>query len=220
MEQSGRKGINMVFILVVSAIFCAVATFVAVSIVANRSSPAETTRPAFPQSVVVDGLVIRLSIDPNKAVVMADDADLPAAAAQPEQAQDPNSTPDAQVPEFIGEPTHPPTPIPAAEPIVIIDYLVKPGDSLYSIGAEQNSSIELMAVYGIDASDIVSGHRLNLPVANQAFCPGTMPYVVRDHDTIYGIARAFTTTPEAIMALNGFQSGYIIKVTEVICIPA
>jgi LysM repeat protein len=105
------------------------------------------------------------------------------------------------------------------ESVIFKDYVVQSSDSLYSIGQAQNSSIELMALHGIDGEDMVPGKTLRLPYANPAYCPGNRAYVVRDHDTVYGIATAFNTTPQAIAELNNLDSSYTIKPPQVICIP-
>jgi LysM repeat protein len=217
MEQSQQTGIRLVFILVVSAIFIAAATFVALAIVSKAPEPTPTN-PSHPeQQVEVDGRVIVLRIDPEKAVIMSDEG---SSTIAPEQDQELDYQIESLETQLEVEPTPAPTATPIPEPLIFIDYIVNPGDSLYSISIEQNSSIELLAMYGVDADDLISGNMLNLPVANPSYCPGSRAYVVRDHDTIYGIARAFNTTTEAIMEINNFQAGHVIKVTEVICVPA
>jgi LysM repeat protein len=205
----------MVLVLMVSAVFCAVATFVAVRLLVDRSNP-EVVRFANLQEVTVEGMVIRLDIDPEKAVYLPQEfvqGGIPEAATPPAPvAVQPTPTPPP--------PTITPSPTPVPDPVIFKEYVVQQGDSLYKIGREQNSSIELMALYGIDGDDMVPGKTLSsLPYANPAYCPGNRAYVVRDHDTLHGIANAFNTTPQAILELNGFDANYTIRTTEVICIP-
>ena len=212
----------MVLVLMMSAVLCAVATFVAVRLLVERSNP-EVIRFANLQEVTVEGMTIRLDIDPEKAVYFPNEFDqggipesaatpLPAPTQPPEQVAQPTETPPP--------PTITPSPTPVPEPVIFKQYVVQQGDSLYSIGREQNSSIELMALHGISGEDMVPGKTLErLPYANPAYCPGNRAYVVRDHDTIYGIANTFNTTPQAIAELNGWDANYVIKTTEVICIP-
>ncbi len=207
------------FVLVVSAIFCAVATFIAISLVDNRSLPASYAVIEHADQVVIDGVTINLDSDPEKAVVIVGEPMGTSLPAYPEQADDTTSPTHDQVSQEPAEATVPHTATPVPDPIILVNYLVQPGDSLYSIGIDQNSSIELMSLYNIGAGDIVAGNLLVLPIANQAYCLNSRAYVVRDHDTIYGISRAFNTSSEAILMTNGFQPGHIIKVTDVICIP-
>jgi LysM repeat protein len=212
----------MVLVLTVSAVFCAVATFVAVRLLLDRSNP-QVVQFANLQEVTVDGMVIRLDIDPEKAVYMPQELGQGAAPESPPQAPAPTQQPPAVADPATATPPPPtltplpPTPVP--ESVIFKDYVVQSSDSLYSIGQAQNSSIELMALHGIDGEDMVPGKTLRLPYANPAYCPGNRAYVVRDHDTVYGIATAFNTTPQAIAELNNLDSSYTIKTTQVICIP-
>jgi LysM repeat protein len=215
----------MVLVLTVSAVFCAVATFVAVRLLLDRSNP-QVVQLANLQEVTVDSMVIRLDIDPEKAVYMPQELGQGEGAA-PEspqaEATAPTQAASEQTPQPTAEPQPTATPLPptpAPESVIFKDYVVQPNDSLYSIGEAQNSSIELMALHGIDGDDMVPDKTLHLPYANPAYCPGNQAYVVRDHDTVYGIANSFNTTPQAIAELNNLDPNYTIKATEVICIPA
>jgi len=216
MEQWHRKGVRLAIFLVVSAIFVVAAAFLIVTIVSTPtpSAPAETLHPE--QVVVIDGEAITLRIDPEKAVAFADEQSPEIVVEQIQENASVIEAVSTQIPET---PTPTPTATPIPEQVIFLDYVVKPGDSLYSISSELNSSIELLAINGIDAGDLISGNIINVPVANSSFCPGNRAYVVRDRDTVYGIALTFNTTTDAIMAANSFPAGYFIKVTEVICVP-
>ncbi len=115
-------------------------------------------------------------------------------------------------------------PLPATVPprpnqIVFLDYQVAQGDTLYSISINHNTTIALMARFGIDATDIVPGTVIHLPVANPAFCPGNFPYVVEEGDTLSSIAIKCGTTVANLMQINGFSEGFRLDVTSVICVP-
>lgn len=206
-----REDIVKVLVLVTGAIIFAALTFFAIIFVVNRPASPVADQVSFPRQVTVDGMVIVLDTNPEKAVILiSSDTGIP--PTNPEQAFTPTPVP---------EPTAtlpPPTPTRASD-IIFISYVVQPSDSLYSIAQSQNSSIELMAKHGIDAFDLVPGAVLNLPVANPAYCPGSQAYVVRDNDTVYSIAARFNTTPEAISQLNGLDANYTIYTTQVLCIP-
>jgi LysM repeat protein len=105
------------------------------------------------------------------------------------------------------------------EAVIFIDYVVQPGDTLYRITEKQATSIELMAVHGISAVDIVPGTTLRLPVANPAACSGLATYVVRPGDTVYSIAQRYGTTTQAIASANGLGADFRINVAQVLCIP-
>ncbi len=110
-------------------------------------------------------------------------------------------------------------PAAATDKVIFKDYTVLQGDSLYSIAEANNSSIELMAKHGIDATDLIPGGVIRLPYANPAYCPGMRAYVVRDKDTVFRIAHFFSTSVDAIALTNRLDANYTIFTTDVICIP-
>ena len=113
----------------------------------------------------------------------------------------------------------PPTAVPRPSQVIFENYQVVPGDTLYGITTKRNTTIALMARYGIDATDIVPGTTISLPVANPAYCPGTFPYVVQEEDTLSTIAIKCETTVATLMQINGFGPDYRLDVTSVICVP-
>ncbi len=113
----------------------------------------------------------------------------------------------------------PPTPLPPVPQVIIENYQVVQGDTLYGITTKRNTTIALMARYGIDATDLVPGTFIPLPVANPAYCPGNFPYVVQEDDTLSSIAIKCETTVAILKQINGFGDNYRLDVTDVICVP-
>lgn len=222
MEQSQQKSSNnMVIVLVVSAMFLAFATYLAISMVTSRPSPESGTPGApgtavQPPPLVINDVAIFLNKDPNKEIILVSELNPPQATPSEPQGGLPTGTAVIVGPTATQAP--PPTATRDPNPVIFKPYTVVQGDSLYSIGEAQNSSIELMAKHGIDDDDLVPGTVLNLPYANPAYCPGTRAYVVRDKETVFRIAAQFNTTVEAIAALNGINPDQV-EVTQVICIP-
>jgi LysM repeat protein len=103
--------------------------------------------------------------------------------------------------------------------IIFIDYVVTADDTLYRITEKQTTSIELMAVHGIDAADLTPGVTLRLPVANPAYCSGSRPYVIRPGDTAYSIANRLNTTAQRLQQLNNLNADYRIDIADVLCVP-
>jgi LysM repeat protein len=215
MDRQQKQNARMLFVLLVSAVLCGSATFVAIMLAMDRTSTPAIILITSPQVVIVANTPVALYPDPNKIVIMASELGTVTVVA-PESAI-PGNPPDAQ-PTLIPTPL-PATPIPLPSEVIFVGYVVQPGDTLYGITKKQNTSIDLMALYGISAENIIVGNTLSLPVANPAYCPGLLPYVVRDHETVSNIARRFGTTPDAIGAVNNLGSNYLIKTTQVICIP-
>jgi LysM repeat protein len=202
MTRPQFRSMNMVFVMAVSAVFCAAATFIAILLLSNRPQvPAEDTAAGngFNLSGTAPFATFPPAVDPGQQQVVV--------ATEPPTPIPPTLTP------------QPPTRSP--DPIIFIDpYYVQPNDSLYSIAEQQNSSIELMALWGISAEDLMPGQPIRLPVANPAYCPGSRAYVVRDKDTAFRIAVQFNTTADILRQMNGLDENYRIQVTQVICVPA
>ena len=228
MEQSQRQNMRMVFVLMVSAVFCAIATFVALAVIIDRSETPPPQAGEIPVVITVAGTPVALYPDTNKTVLLVSEV---GTAVVPESGNPEQATADAAATAVIVPtdtviilPTStpspiPPPPTPIPPEVIFTPYVVQPGDSLYGITQKQNTSIDLMARYGISSSDLVAGNTLNLPIANLAFCPGMIPHVVRDQQTVYSIGRIYGSSPQAIAAVNNLDANYTIKTTQVLCIP-
>jgi len=191
------------------------------ALVIDRSNSPTESADAIPIVITVAGTPVALYPDPNKTILLVSEAGTPVApeSGNPEQATAVilvTVTPAQPLPSPTPLPP-PPTPVPPS--VIFTSYVVQPGDSLYRITQVQNTSIDLMALHGISSSAMVAGNVLNLPIANPTFCPGMIPHVVRDQQTVYSIAREYGSSPDAIAAVNGLDANYTVKTTQVICVP-
>jgi LysM repeat protein len=189
--------------------------------------------------VVVDGVNVQLDILNSKDMLtqadwFAQNQPAPVQVEQP-QAVDPNQIQPTPTFEPVIVATIDPALIPTTPPIQVTTsalvpanvekvlfkpYTVVQGDTLYGIALAHNSAIELMALHGVDAHDLVPGTVIErLPYANPAYCPGYLAYVVRDHDTVFSIARTRNTTVDVIAQLNRLDANRTIYAADVICIP-
>lgn len=110
--------------------------------------------------------------------------------------------------------------VPSGEQIIRTPYVVAQGDTLYRISTRRDSSIALMAQYGIDVNDIVVGTTLQLPIVNPAFCAAFRDYhLVTEGDNVFRIAEKFGTTKEALQQANGLSADFLIQTNRVLCIP-
>jgi LysM repeat protein len=193
-------------------------------------------RPEYPDGTyqtTVEGQVILVESDPDLAARIISTAD-PVQPAIPEIDVPPDAqsggvtvTPITMTPIVITPipvtpipaTVVPPTAVPRPNQVIFVNYQVAQGDTLYSISIKHNTTIALMARYGIDATDIVPGTTISLPVANPAYCPGNFPYVVEEGDTLSTIAIECGTTVATLMQINGFGPDYRLDVTSVICQP-
>lgn len=122
-----------------------------------------------------------------------------------------------------------PTPVVTSTPVppgigdyLFVSYTVVAGDTLYSIANDRgfNTTIPLMARFGIDATQIYAGNVIQVPVANPAVCPGNYAYVVREGDTLSSIALKCGTTVDNLKAINGISGdNYRLDETSVLCVP-
>jgi LysM repeat protein len=165
------------------------------------------------QPVQIDGTIVYLQPAPDRIVSLSQAPIVLEPTAEP--IPDPTETPDMAQEQEV----QPPPATGGGDAVIFIDYVVQPGDTLYRIADTQATSIELMAVHGISAEDIVPGTTLRLPVANPAVCPGATTYVVRPGDTVFSLSRRYNTTTQAIASANGLGPDFRINVAQVLCIP-
>ncbi len=97
--------------------------------------------------------------------------------------------------------TPPPTPPPTAN-----TYIVRSGDTLYSIANKFNTTVTaLKALNNLTTNTLTIGQILNLPTTGTP-PPTTSTYTVRSGDTLYSIANRFNTTVTTLKALNNLTT--------------
>ncbi len=236
-----RADAKVIILIMLMAIILAVTAALAYFYLINR--------PEYPDGTyetVIEGAVILVDADPDMGVRIVstpnpEQAVLPVITVSPggQGGEEGNVTvipmtvppavispiPLTPIPVTVVPPTAvppiavPPTAVPRPSQVIFLNYQVVPGDTLYSISSKHNSTIALMARYGIDATDLVPGTVIHLPVANPAYCPGNFPYVVEEGDTLAKIAIKCGTTVATLKQINGFGDNYRLDVTDVICQP-
>jgi LysM repeat protein len=230
---------RLVFFLIVIAVILAVAGFLLISFLTRPDDPDPGEVPGDEQTgvdeggqlpgvpVQVDNTTVYIQPVAERAVSLGPDAAPPVQAPPATEVVEPTPQPTVEViqptqpqPTQTTEVVAPPPPAASGgQQVTFIDYVVQPGDTLYSIADKQTTSIELMAVHGISSEKIVPGATLRLPVANPAYCSSGRAYVVRPGDTVFSIARRYNTTTQAIASANGLDASFRINVAEVLCIP-
>ena len=194
--------------------------------------PAGDQPPITRNPLQVDGMTVYLQADPAKIVQL-----LPTDVPTQQSLADDSMTPviivptiaPTETPAVVAQateppviiPTNTPTPFltPAVPPIITENYIVQPGDTLYHLTTIYNTTIELMAHYNIAADNLVVGATIALPIANPAYCPGIVSYIVRGNDTLFSVANSFGTTVAAIQQRNNLGDTDMIRITQVLCIP-
>ena len=83
-------------------------------------------------------------------------------------------------------------------------YIVKKGDSLYSIARTYNTSVDkLKEINNLTSNALAIGQVLKLPSNNAS---ENVVYTVKKGDSLYSIAREYGTTVDAIKKLNNITS--------------
>lgn len=101
---------------------------------------------------------------------------------------------------ICGNETEPPNP-----PTGNGNYVVKQGDTLYSIAKKNNTTVDaIKRANGIINNIISVGQKLIIPEGTAE--PNYVNYVVRKGDTLYAIANRYDTTVNDIMRLNNLNS--------------
>ena len=102
------------------------------------------------------------------------------------------------------------------------EYIVQPGDTLYSIARKYNTTVEaIQRANGIVNPWYISvGQRLVIPPGSTSPLPGGNTYVVQPGDTLYSIAARFGKNVWDIIVANNLSDPYWILVGQVLTIPS
>jgi len=152
----------------------------------------------------------------------------PTATPTPTQTATPTAT--STTPTPTGTPptaTPTPTPTPTLQPGQTVIYVVRSGDTLYSIARRYGTTVQAVAQINniSNPSRIYVGQQLLIPRgANVTPVPPAPPpssttYVVQRGDTLWSIARRYGTTVQAIAILNSIPNPSLIYAGQRLLIP-
>lgn len=98
---------------------------------------------------------------------------------------------------------------------IYINYIVKRGDTLYSIAKKYNTTVNSIKNLNSLVSDNIGvGQTLRIPITNNYY----FLYTIKKGDTLWNIAREYNTTVENLRNLNNIQ-GDLLNVNQIIKIP-
>lgn len=101
-------------------------------------------------------------------------------------------------------------------------YIVKKGDSLYSIANKYNTTVdELKRINNLTSNILSIGQILKLPsdkVSDVEKEENTISYTVQKGDSLYSIARKYSTTIDKIKDLNNLTTN-LLSIGQVLLIP-
>ncbi len=97
-----------------------------------------------------------------------------------------------------------------------LTYTVVPGDTLYAIARRYNTTVAAIKNLNNLSSNIINiGQTLKIPTNN---ITNYLTYTVKKGDTLYGIAKSYETSVNAIKSLNNLTSD-ILSIGQVLKIP-
>ena len=98
--------------------------------------------------------------------------------------------------------------------VKMAEYVVKKGDSLYSIAKKYNTTVSnIVSLNNLSTNNLSIGQILKIPTSNNI----DKMYTVKKGDTLYSIARTFNTTVDSIKSKNNISTnsltiGQILKI--------
>lgn len=105
------------------------------------------------------------------------------------------------------------------EQINYINYTVKPGDSLYSIGRQYDVSTQQLMDYNNLASTLLNiGQVLKIPTNTGNNQANYIEYTVKSGDNLYAIGRRYGYTAQELMNYNNLKSN-LLSIGQTLRIP-
>lgn len=98
-------------------------------------------------------------------------------------------------------------------------YIVKAGDSLWSIANRYGTTVSILKqLNGLTSDNLSIGQKLYLPNQGGEEKPENVTYVVKSGDSLYTIARKYNTTVNDLMNLNRLKTS-LLSIGQVLKIP-
>ena len=111
--------------------------------------------------------------------------------------------------------------IPGARPQGVGEYVVQPGDTLYSIASRYGTTAEAIASANqiVNPSLLRVGQRLVIPAESEALPATAKIHVVQAGETLYRIALMYGKTAQEIAVANNLASLNSIRIGQRLVIP-
>jgi LysM repeat protein len=214
----------VILIIITMAIILAAGSFLALTYIQRRPDA-----PTGTLVTNVEGLDVTVRADPDKEVRVLNLGEIQVDSSAEEQAPAvplPDGI-DAQLDELPVTVEESPTPLPepsptsSPDPVIFEAYTVLASDTLYGIANRTDTSIALMARFGVSQDDLVPGNVIELPVGNPAYCPqfDRQPYAVGEGDTAFSVSRRFNIGVDELREINALDENYTVYAAVVICVP-
>lgn len=98
-------------------------------------------------------------------------------------------------------------------------YIVKSGDTLYSIASKYGISVNTLKNYNNLTTNVLSiGQKLNIPATSEQPSSNYLDYVVKKGDSLYSVASKYNTSVSDIMKINNLNTS-LLNIGMVLKIP-
>lgn len=197
------------FTVIIVAIILAMGAFLAILFVQSRP-------PSGTFQVTIEDVLVTVRLNPDQEVIILPGQGQGGELVPPEQEivapPPPTETP-------LPPPTETPIPPPPVSQVTFVNHQVSSGETLFSLANRYNTTIPLIARYGVSSANLIPGHVVAIAVANPAYCPGRRAYVVREGDSAFSISRAAGISVEQFQQINNFDANHVLRFTDVVCLP-
>ena len=105
--------------------------------------------------------------------------------------------------------------------IGVVDYTIKPGDSLWKIANRCGATVDdIVKLNNLDSTIIYPGQiiKLSEPCAAKQNYEEYETYIVKRGDTLYSISKMFNTTPSLIKELNNLNTD-LLQINQMLILP-
>lgn len=101
-------------------------------------------------------------------------------------------------------------------------HILQEQETLYRVSVKYGVSVErIIEVNNIDdPTSLPVGMKIIIPEQNRDETEVTANYIVKKGDTFYSIARRYNTSVDQLLDLNNLGSDYVLKIDDVLTIPA
>ncbi len=101
-----------------------------------------------------------------------------------------------------------------------VTYIVKSGDSLYSIAKLYNTTVDVLKdINNLPSNTLAIGDKIKIPASNSSQNTTYSDYTVVKGDSLYSIATKFNTTVNEIKSINNLTSN-TLAINQVLKIPS
>ena len=105
--------------------------------------------------------------------------------------------------------------------IGVVDYTIKPGDSLWKIANRCGATVDdIVKLNNLDSTIIYPGQiiKLSEPCAAKQNYEEYETYIVKRGDTLYSISKMFNTIPSLIKELNNLNTD-LLQINQMLILP-